>query len=277
MPFGSDVEAVALVAVALMLAGVLKGATGIGYSTCALPLLTAAVGLKAAIGLVLVPAMASNLALMWSAGHWRETINRFWPLYLAMLPGIAVGVALLAISDGRAATAALGAITVVYVAISLARLEPALGPRLESRLKLPVGLVNGVLTGLTGSQILPLVPYMLALKMEPERFVPAVNLAVTIASLVMMAGLAVNGLLPLELALLSLFGVVPAILGTSIGNQMRVLIPKDRFRTVVLVALGAMGVTLIVPQAKIVPGAPQMAGLGSAGSGSAPVELTPKR
>lgn len=270
MPFGSDVEAVALVALALMMAGVLKGATGIGYSTCALPLLTAAVGLKSAIALVLVPAMASNLALMWSAGHWRETITRFWPLYLAMLPGIAVGVALLAVSDARAATAALGAVTVVYAAISLGKLEPALGPQLERQLRMPVGLVNGLLTGLTGSQILPLVPYMLALKMEPERFVPAVNLAVTIASLVMMAGLAANGLMSPELAMLSLFGVVPAILGTSIGNQIRVLIPKERFRTVVLVALGVMGITLIVPPAKIIAGATQIAGLGSDAGGSAP-------
>lgn len=259
MPFGSDVEAVALVAIALTMAGVLKGATGIGYSTCALPLLTVAVGLKAAIALVLVPAMASNIALMWSAGHWRETINRFWPLYAAMLPGIAVGVGLLAVADIRAATGVLGAITVAYAVISLARLAPALGPGLEDRLKMPVGLVNGVLTGLTGSQILPLVPYMLALKMEPDRFVPAVNLAVTIASLVMMAGLAANGLLTVELALLSAFGVVPAILGTSIGNQVRAFIPKDRFRTVVLVALGVMGVTLILPPAKIIAGATQVA------------------
>ncbi len=56
--------------VGLFVAGVVKGASGLGYSSCALPFLTAAVGLKTAIVLVVIPAMVSNIAVTWSAGHF---------------------------------------------------------------------------------------------------------------------------------------------------------------------------------------------------------------
>ena len=44
------------------------------------------------------------------------------------------------------------------------------------------GLLNGALTGFTGSQVMPLMPYMLALNLEPALFVQAVNIAVVVAS-----------------------------------------------------------------------------------------------
>ena len=49
-------------------------------------------------------------------------------------------------------------------------------------LRVPVGLVNGIFTGLTGSQMMPLLPYMLALRLDTNRFVQANNIAVTLAS-----------------------------------------------------------------------------------------------
>src|SRR4051812_28152182 len=47
-----------LVAIGLLVAGLIKGSTGLGYSTCALPFLVSAVGLKSAICIVTIPALA---------------------------------------------------------------------------------------------------------------------------------------------------------------------------------------------------------------------------
>ena len=91
----------ALAALGLFLAGVVKGTTGIGYSSCALPFLVSALGLKAAIVTVVVPAMLSNVMVMSNTGHLRETLLRFWPLYVATPPGIAVGLMLLVWIDQR--------------------------------------------------------------------------------------------------------------------------------------------------------------------------------
>jgi hypothetical protein len=113
---GFDVDArhAALAAMGLFVAGVVKGTTGLGYSTCALPFLVAAIGLKAAIVIVPVPAMAANIGLLLGAGHIRETLHRFWKFYAAAVPGIFFGTMLLGVVDQRPATRVLGLIIIFY-------------------------------------------------------------------------------------------------------------------------------------------------------------------
>src|SRR5215468_2926784 len=62
-----------LAAFGLLVAGLIKGTTGLGYSTCALPFLVSAVGLRSAIVIVPIPALAANLGLLFGAGNVRET------------------------------------------------------------------------------------------------------------------------------------------------------------------------------------------------------------
>src|SRR5436190_1072526 len=97
----------AVAALGFLFAGVVKGATGLGYSSCALPFLVSALGLKTAIVVLVVPAMLSNVFVMFNTGHLRETLSRFWPLYAAMPPGIALGVAALTLIDQSLATRTL--------------------------------------------------------------------------------------------------------------------------------------------------------------------------
>jgi uncharacterized protein len=239
-----DWASMGLAGAGLLLAGLLKGFTGLGFSTCALPFLVLAVGLKTAVALVLVPAIASNFMLLWRIGHVPETVSRFWPMYVALIPGVANGISLLAWVDGATAARGLGLITMLYATISLWRPNLQLSASLEGPMLLPVGLINGLLTGLTGSQIMPLLPYMMGLRLDPDRFVQAVNVAVTFTAGLMLIGLAVAGLLPKQLAMISLLGIVPASIGTYIGNHARTFVPTARFRLLVLYTLLFLGALL---------------------------------
>ena len=237
---------VALIATGLFVAGFVKGTTGLGYSTCALPFLVAAVGLKTAIVIVPIPAMAANIGLLFGAGHIRETFKRFWIFYAASIPGIFYGTTLLGWVDQESATRVLGLITVFYVIYGVIHPNFRLPAAAETPLQLPGGILNGFLTGLTGSQIIPLLPYMLSLKLEPDRFVQAVNLAVVMASLVLILALIYSGLMTWPLAMLSALGVLPASLGVFLGNAMRTRIGSQTFRKVVLVTLLAMGFAFMI-------------------------------
>lgn len=242
-------------AAALFVAGTVKGASGLGYTTCALPLLAVVVGLKLAIAIVLLPAAASNVALMWSAGHLRETIQRFSTFYLAMLLGIGLGIMGLAHVSATEAARGLGVITVLYALMSLARVEPRLSPAAATRLQMPAGLANGLVTGLTGSQVLPLVPYMMAQSLDRARFVQAINTAVTLASVAMLVGLTFGGLMTRELVLVSVLGIVPAFAGVSLGNGVRAWLSEAAFKRLVLVVLAAMGLGLTFPPSVWLPAA----------------------
>lgn len=230
----------------LLIAGVLKGATGLGYTSCALPFLAAAVGLQTAIALVVIPAMTSNLALLWTTGHFGETLRRFWPFYVSMLPGIGVGLYALVWLDPRQSEIVLGVLIVFYSVYSLVRPPFTLATHLHRPLQTPAGLLNGFLTGLTGSQVMPLLPYLLSLGLNRSQLVQATNIAVTLASAAMAIGLMVSGLMTLPGLGASVLAIAPAALGVWIGTRMRGLIPEGQFKTVVLFVLGLLGAGLIV-------------------------------
>jgi uncharacterized protein len=239
-----DWSLVALAIFGLFLAGIIKGTTGLGYSSCAIPFLTCAVGLKAAILLVVIPAMMSNIVIVMSAGHLQETLGRFWRLYLATVPGIVVGIAVLMWMDQGTSTRVLGVLIVGYAVLALVRPSLRLPVRHERPLQVPVGLLNGFFTGLTGSQVMPLLPYMLALNMDPNRLVQAVNLSVTLASLFLAAGLLAAGIMTVPTVILSVAATIPALAGVEIGNRARRHIPDASFRVVVLAVLLVMGLML---------------------------------
>lgn len=234
----------AIIVAGLFTAGVVKGATGLGYSTTALPILTLTVGLRAAMPLVLLPSMASNLSVMAGAGHFGEVLRRFLPLYLSLLPGLALGLATLLWVDQNLAAGVLGLVIVAYSGFALSKPTVRLPDRFQKVLQVPVGFINGCINGLTGSQIMPLVPFMLALKLDPDRFVQAINIAFTLSSLVMMLGLARTGLMTGSTFVLSAAGIIPAMLGGLLGTVLRRRLPEQIFRRLVLATLIVLGLIL---------------------------------
>lgn len=230
----------------LFLAGIVKGATGLGYASCALPFLATTIGLKPAMAVVIIPAMATNVRVAFTAGHFVETIRRFASLYAAMIPGIALGVlATVTISPALAAKT-LGAIVVAYAVMTLAKPHFALPQAYVGALQIPTGFANGVLTGLTGSQVMPLFPYMMSINLDPGRLVQAINLAVMIASVFLAVGLYAAGIFTPEILAYSVVAIVPALAGVEIGNRLRLLIPADQFKTVILGVLMLTGLLLLV-------------------------------
>lgn len=234
-------SALLLAALGLFLAGIVKGATGLGYASCALPFLAVSIGLKPAMALVIVPAMATNVSLAVSTGHLWETLSRFKPLYLAMLPGIVLGVHLLAVVSAANALQLLGLVVMVYVAIAIAKPQLSLPARLQSVLQVPTGFLNGVMTGLTGAQVMPLFPYMMALNLDAGRTLQAINIAVLIGSAILGAGLFAAGIMTLPLLGLSVLAAAPALFGVALGEAARHRIPLQAFRRLSLLTLFLMG------------------------------------
>ena len=121
-----------------------------------------------------------------------------------------------------------------------------LQPRIARAAQVPVGLVNGVLTGFTGSQVLPPMPYMLSLKMPSDRLVQAVNIAVITASAFLGVGLWATGIMSAPEFGLSLLAVIPALGGVQLGNWARQHIPATQVRSLVLAVLLLIALSLII-------------------------------
>lgn len=239
-------QGLALICFGLVAAGIVKGATGLGYASCALPFLVVTLGLKAGIALVLVPAMATNIAVALGSGHLATTCRMFWPLYAAMLPGIAIGLALLTSVDPPIAIGLLALTIITYALHGLVRPPLVLEPRSACALQVPVGALNGILAGLTGAQVMPLLPYMMAVRLSVPETVQAINLGVVITSIVLAGGLLLSGVASPELLAVSLAAIPPALIGVEIGRRLRPLIPEHRFRQLVLGVLLGSGIAMLM-------------------------------
>lgn len=240
-----DATTIAIVFAAYGFAGFAKGVTGLGFSTVCLPLLTFAIGLKEALPLLILPSLASNLAVMLGAGGFRRAIQRFWPMYIAALFGVGAGVALLAQADPRGPGAVLGVALIAFAGFSLARPDWRLPRAWERPLAAPTGLATGLINGLTGSQVMPVTPYLLSLNLSRNEMVMTVNISFTLSSLVMLAGLTHIGLATPAAMAVAAAGVPVSFAAVWSGGRIRRRLPEAAFRLGVLGMLALAGASLI--------------------------------
>jgi hypothetical protein len=234
-----------IIAAVFLTAAFLKGITGLGFSTICLALLASVVDLRLAIPMVLIPSLGSNVLVMRQAGHFKETLVEFKWMYLAALPGLLLGLTVLSTVKSSSSAAILGAVLVAYAVFALSNPAFALSCKNVSRLKIPVGITTGILNGTTGSQVMPVLPFLLSAGLTPDRLVQAVNISFTASSLVMIAGLAYLNILNLKLLLLSALGLLPVYVGITAGGALRRRLPEKIFRIGVLLMLIALGLNLL--------------------------------
>ncbi|MEO1189389.1 MAG: sulfite exporter TauE/SafE family protein, partial [Pseudomonadota bacterium] len=170
---------IAVIAAALSTAAFVKGVTGLGFSTVAVTLLAATIGLRDGIPIVIIPSLASNVIVMSSAGHFREMIWRFRMLYIAAPLGILAGLTILLTVDEEIAASVLGVTLISYCVFALLNPRFRITARTERRLAAPVGFSTGLINGVTGAQIMPVTPYLLSVPLQPNQIVQALNCSFT--------------------------------------------------------------------------------------------------
>ena len=236
----------AFILTAYVVASGIKGLTGIGFSTSCLPIMALRLDLKIAIPLVIVPSIVSNLVVMLQAGRFREAISRFWPLYLASIPGLVAGLTILVAIDADIAKAILGLVLISYALWALRNKTFSLSTEWERLLKMPVGLCTGFVNGLTGSQVMPVLPYLLSLNLNKNAFVQSINISFTLSSLVMLVGMSRLGHLSLNTFLTALGGLIPVLLTVYLAGRLQGRLTGAFHRTLVLTFLLVMGLILLV-------------------------------
>ena len=175
-----------LVATIFLLAGSVKGITGMGLPNVAMSLLGLWMAPSAAAVLLVMPALVTNF-VQCQGPHWRAQVRRLWPVWLGLvvvtvtLPGLPAS----GFGPGQWLTprTLLGLILVVYGAWGLARPNLPDWSRSGRWLALVVGALTGVVTANTAVFVLPMVPYLQTLKLDKNEMVQALGLSFMVATL----------------------------------------------------------------------------------------------
>jgi hypothetical protein len=241
LPLGAQLGLVAV----LVFGGVVKGVTGVGLPLVLVPLSAQFIPVPAAVALVSVPMVATNVAQAAEGGDTLAAIKRIWPILLLLIVGTVIGVHLLVTIDRRLLSLILGpsflAIAALLIVMPRVRLSPAAarwtGPA--------VGLGAGVLGGMSAMFGPPMIAYLVGLGTEPDSFVKQMAIFAFVAAVTMLLSLGGSGTLSgLDLAV-SAGAIIPIQFGMPAGRRLRGRIPPAIFRALVLIVLAISGIDLL--------------------------------
>ena len=226
------------ICVVFVLAGMVKGVTGMGLPTVAMALLGLVMPPLQAAAILVVPSLLTNVWQILERRGLYELWLRLRPMLLGVCGGTLVGGAFFGGGDGKAV---LGVALVLYALLGLsawqwqvrAEQEPWLGPL--------VGVATGVLTAVTGVFVLPAVPYLQALRLEKDALVQAMGLSFTVSTLALAVMLTGHGAWEPASAGMSLLAQLPALAGLALGTRLRLSLKPQVFRRCFFATLLLLG------------------------------------
>jgi uncharacterized membrane protein YfcA len=231
-------------AAAFLLAGFVKGVTGLGLPTVAIGLLSLAMPPAQAAALILVPTMVTNVWQLAAGPNVTALLRRLWPMMLAICLGT-WGAGGLLVANGTGAAAWLGLALIVYAATGLLQLQFAVPARAETWLAPVVGAATGVVTAATGVSTIPAVPYLQALGLERDDLVQALGLSFTVSFFALAIVLARADVFRMSVAGTGAMALVPALAGMFVGQRIRTHLKPSVFRVCFLLAMLMLGADLV--------------------------------
>lgn len=239
-------ETLLLMVFSFLLGGLVKGVIGTGLPTIALAILTATIGIREGMAIILLPSILTNIQQGLLGGHFRSVIARSWSFLLTTFVAIWLGAALLARTDVSLLSGLLGFILLFYAAFGIwAKRLPQPGSA-EAWLNPVIGFINGILTGMTGSSVIPGVLYLQSLELGRDRLVQTMGLLFLTSTTTLAFALQKNQLLSPELLQLSAIAFIPSYIGMIAGIQVRKRISEQLFRRLFFIFMLLLGLYIVL-------------------------------
>lgn len=245
MELGFTIETMVTVAAIYLAAGLVKGATGFGLPVVAVALLPFVVPVETALALNAIVIFVTNVQQIRQAGEVRAGIAAAWPMMLGMALMVPVGALFTAGIAEAALMTILGAFILLFVISSF--LNPALRiPQgWEQRTGFGMGLISGVVGGLTSAPGPIFVMYVVALHLARPVFMTALGFIMALFGLTVAMSYIWVGVLRWEHAAPGLLSMPPVFLGMWLGDRWARRLPVETFRKTVLLLLGILACLLI--------------------------------
>tara|TARA_X000000950_G_scaffold79150_1_gene99536 strand:- start:1987 stop:2757 length:771 start_codon:yes stop_codon:yes gene_type:complete len=234
---------IASVCAIFVFAGIVKGFLGIGLPAAAMGLLTLIISPTEAISLLWLPILFTNVFQFGRARNKREIMVTY--KWFAAAIFFSIFLTSLFINDYPTAllTVAIGVAMVIFSLNLLFGLSLPVGP--GRGWQLGVGVVSGVLGGLSSIWSPPVAMYLMARNTPKDMFIGTTGFLFLAGCLPLGAGLVISGLITGPVIVKSLLGLLMTLAGFRIGEVMRERVSQDRFRQIVLIAFLIMGTRLI--------------------------------
>lgn len=242
----SDPFVIIMITAAFMLAGTVKGVIGLGLATVSLGLLTAVLNLPTAMALLIVPSFVTNAFQASAGGNAKAIIVRIWPFLLMATVTVWIGASALTRVSLDLLSGLLGILLVTYAIINLVGIRIVIPARREAWIGPALGAANGILTGMTGSFVVPGVMFLQAIGLPRDMLIQAMGMLFTVSTIALALALQSNNLFAGGIGLTSAWALFPAWIGMAVGTAIRKRLGEERFRQVFFGAILVLGAYIVV-------------------------------
>ncbi len=242
----ADPFTIVVVTVTFLLAGMVKGVIGLGLPTVSLGLLVASFDLTTAMSLLIVPSFATNIWQATVGGHLLTLLKRLWIFLLMAGVTVWIGSIALITFDLSILSVMLGGLLIAYAMLSLSGFRLNLNTQQERWIAPILGSVNGILTGMTGTFVIPGVMFLQGIGLTRDQLVQAMGLLFTVSTVALGIALQYREFSTAQLNLASLVAVLPAVAGMWLGKQLRRKLSEQHFRLMFFNALLLLGIYIIM-------------------------------
>jgi uncharacterized membrane protein YfcA len=226
-------------------AAFVKGAIGFGFPLIATPLLALATDVRTAVAALIVPNIVMDSVQVVRTPGIAAATRRHAPLILTGIVGTVIGTWLLAAVSTPGLFLTLGATVLVFVMLSATRPAWRLPARAERPLAPLIGLVAGVLGGLSNSPGVVLTPYLYAIGLPKAEFVRTISGAFLVFKLTQLGAVWHVGLLDRAVLVLTGVASVVSLAGFRLGLRVQDRVPQATFNRAVLIMLTVVAVAML--------------------------------
>ena len=244
--FGYEPYVLTIVSMALAAGGIVKGLTGFGLPIAAIAIMLNFLDPKSTLAVLVGPILVTNLWMALRSGDLRQPLRRFWPLICSFVVFLFIGARLLVELDERVLFGLLGACVTVFAASSLFRPHTRpLKPATERWMAPIVGMMSGLLGGISTIWGPPIVMYFMRLQLDKRSWIRTVALVWLLGSVPLTIAYWQNGILNADTVPLTAYACLPAMVGILVGSIVRRRISQETFHKVLLAVLVVIGLNLI--------------------------------
>ncbi len=235
----------AVASAAFLIAGAVKGLTGLGLPTVSLALMTVSLEPRVALALVMAPMIGSNAWQIFRSGYARRTWRRY-RLFAGVMVVLVVLTAVAVRGGGvLSLLGVLGGAVLRFVWVSWRKLIPPLPARLNTAAQIGFGAATGLVGGLTAGWAAPLALYLAARGVDKNEFVRATGFLIFVGSIPLAVAYFGMGFLTPTLAAASMLMLIPTLIGYTLGEVLRSRLSAEGFRSALLVVFVVLALNLL--------------------------------
>lgn len=230
-----------VIAGAFIVAGIAKGAIGIGLPPIAIGLMTLALPLGDALAIMTIPTITTNIFQAFYGGRFLPLLRRFGTMAAAAV----VGVIAAAVTLGKLGSAGtigwLGLLMVLYSLLALFAWRPVMPRAAEPWANPVIGLASGAVAGLTGMAAVPFLPYMQSLQITKNDLIQGLGILFLFITGALAVALVQQNIFDTANTIGGVAAIAPTFLGVWIGQKVRHAASPETFRKIFLYGMLALG------------------------------------